>query len=110
MRCSQLWRKFSKRASKVPRIGNADTFAYYLEAKYKITPQLFGALRWNEQLFGTVRDGTERTHWGGDTWRVDAAIGYRFTDYLQGKIQYSYTGTEFEKSNNLVALQLTLKF
>ena len=25
----------------------ADTFAYFLEAKYKFMPQLFGALRWN---------------------------------------------------------------
>jgi hypothetical protein len=106
----QLWAEFFETRFEVPRIGNADTFAYYLEARYKITPQLFGALRWNQQLFGTVRDGTERTQWGGDTWRVDAAAGYRFTNYLQAKVQYSFTGTEFERGNNLVALQLTLKF
>ena len=106
----QLWAEFFETRFEVPRIGNADTFAYYLEAKYKITPQLFGALRWNQQVFDTVRDETERTQWGPDTWRVDAALGYRFTNYLQGKIQYSYTGTEFEKGNNLVAIQLTLKF
>jgi hypothetical protein len=106
----QLWAEFFETRFEVPRIGNADTFAYYLEARYKITPQLFAALRWNQQLFGTVRDGTERTQWGGDTWRVDAAVGYRFTNYLQAKVQYSFTGTEFEPGNNLVALQLTLKF
>ena len=32
-------------------MGNADTFAYYLEGKYKFTPQFFAALRWNQQLF-----------------------------------------------------------
>jgi hypothetical protein len=106
----QLWAEFFETRFEIPRIGNADTFAYYLEAKYKITPQLFGALRWNQQLFATVRDGTDRTQWGGDTWRVDAAAGYRFTNYLQGKVQYSFTGTEFESGNNLVAIQLTLKF
>jgi hypothetical protein len=106
----QFWAEFFETRFEVPRMGNADTFAYYLEARYKITPQLFGALRWNQQLFGTVRDGTERTQWGGDTWRVDAAVGYRFTNYLQAKVQYSFTGTEFERGNNLVALQLTLKF
>ena len=52
----QLWAEFYEARFEVPRIGNADTFSYYFEAKYKITPQLFGALRWNQQLFGTIRD------------------------------------------------------
>lgn len=107
----QLWAEFFETRFEVPRIGNADTFAYYLEAKYKITPQLFGALRWNQQLFGTVREGRgERGQWGPNTWRVDAAVGYRFTNYLQTKIQYSFTEGDYQKGNNLVALQLTLKF
>src|SRR5204862_2770898 len=41
----QLWAEFYETRFEVPRIGNADTFAYYLEAKYKFTPQLFGAVR-----------------------------------------------------------------
>ena len=87
----QLWAEFYEARFEVPRIGNADTFAYYLEAKYKITPQLFGALRWNQQLFGTIRDEDGRAKWGNDIWRIDAALGYRFTDYLQGKLQYSFS-------------------
>jgi hypothetical protein len=38
----QLWAEFYEARFEV-RIGNADTFSYYLEAKYKITSQLFGA-------------------------------------------------------------------
>ncbi len=95
----------------MPRIGNADTFSYYFETKYKITPQFFGALRWNQQLFGTIRDEESRTKWGNDIWRIDAAIGYRFTDYLQGKIQYSFGHQEtVHGGENLVAAQVTLKF
>jgi hypothetical protein len=60
-------------------------------AKYKITPQLFGALRWNQQLFGTIGDEESRTKWGNDARRIDAALGYRFTDYLQGTVQYSFS-------------------
>ena len=107
----QLWAEFYEARFEVPRIGNADSFAYYLEAKYKITPQLFAALRWNQQLFGTVRgeEGT-RWQWGADTGRVDAALGYRFTNYLQTKIQYSFTDGDHQKGNNLFAIQLTLKF
>jgi hypothetical protein len=108
----QVWAEFFEARFQVPRIGNADTFAYYLEAKYKITPQLFGALRWNQQLFGNVRNGEERTQWGNDIWRVDAALGYRFTSYLQAKIQYSFTHQDAhtQVGEQLVAGQLTFKF
>jgi hypothetical protein len=107
----QLWAEFYEARFEVPRIGNADTFAYYFEAKYKITPQLFGALRWNQQLFGTIRDESERATWGNDIWRIDAAIGYRFTDHLQGKLQYSFSHQDSpQEGENLAAAQLTLRF
>ncbi len=97
----------------VPQIGNADSIAYYVEAKYKITPQLFGALRWNQQLFGTIHDGEGRSlPWDYDVSRVDAALGYRFTNYLQIKLQYSFSHRhdELQEGEQLVAVQLTLKF
>jgi hypothetical protein len=107
----QLWAEFFETRFEVPRIGNADTLAYYLEAKYKITPQLFGALRWNQQLFDTIRDEDERTRWGNDIWRIDAALGYRFTDYLQGKLQYSFSHqNSAQEGKHLIAAQLTVKF
>jgi hypothetical protein len=108
----QIWAEFYEARFEVPSIGNADTFAYYLEAKYKITPQLFGALRWNQQIFGTIRAEDDRARWGSDVWRVDAALGYRFTNYLQAKLQYSYTchDAALQVGEQLVAVQLTLKF
>ena len=103
--------EFYEARFEVPLIGNADTFAYYLEAKYKFTPQFFGALRWNQQLFGTVRDEDHRSQWGNDIWRIDAALGYRFTDYLQAKLQYSFSREEtLRNGENLIATQITLKF
>ena len=107
----QLWAEFYEARFEVPRIGNADTFSYYLEAKYKITPQLFGALRWNQQLFGTIRNEDHRTKWGNDIWRIDAALGYRFTDYLQAKVQYSLSQqNSAQEGEHLVAAQLTVKY
>jgi len=108
----QVWAEFYETRFEVPNVGQADTFAYYLEAKYKITPQLFAALRWNEQLYGTVPDEGENVQWGNDVWRVDAAVGYRFTNYLQGKVQYSFTHTDarVQVGEQLVAAQLTIKF
>jgi hypothetical protein len=39
------------------RVGDADSVAYGVEAKYKFTPKFFGALRWNQQFFAAVPDG-----------------------------------------------------
>jgi hypothetical protein len=109
----QLWAEFYEVRFQVPRIGNADTFAYYLEGKYKFTPQLFGAVRWNQQLFSTVADGLGGSaRWGHDLWRIDTSLGYRFNAHTQLKLQYSFQD-ENSDSRDLVhtlAAQLTLRF
>jgi len=109
----QAWAEFFETRFDVPRVGNADTFAYYFEAKYKFTPQLFGALRWNEQLFSTIPiTNTETDQWGNDIWRIDAAIGYRWTEQIQTKLQYSFTDQNLPQSHeeHLVAGQITVKY
>ena len=42
--------------------------------------------------------------------RVDAAVAYRFTNYLQGKVQYSFTHDEakIQVGEQLIAAQLTI--
>ena len=109
----QLWSEVFCSRFEVPNVGDADTLAYYIEAKYKITTQLFAALRWNQQFFGDVPDGAGgQTAWDRDAWRVDAALGCRFTRHLQGKLQYSYTHQKgpLQQGAQLVAAQVTLKF
>ncbi|MEA2626549.1 MAG: hypothetical protein QOD06_2594 [Candidatus Binatota bacterium] len=109
----QLWSELLLARFDVPAVGDADTAAYYFEGRYKLTPEIFGALRWNQQLFGTVDDGAggERA-WDRDVWRADAAVGYRPDRHLQGKVQYSYQQQHgpFEQGEQLLALQLTLSF
>jgi hypothetical protein len=109
----QVWGEVFLTRFQVPNVGNADTLAYYLEAKYKLTPRLFGAGRWNQQLYRTVPDGLgNRQTWGHNLWRIDGALGYRFSRHLQGKLQYSYSHQQasWQKGEQLVAAQLTLKF
>lgn len=85
----QIWAEFHEARFEVPLVGNADVFGYFLEAKYKFTPQFFGAVRWNQQLYGDVPDGTGReVPWGHEAWRIDAAASYRFTPHTQLKLQY----------------------
>ncbi len=109
----QLWAEIFETRFQVPRIGNADTLAYFVEGKYKLAPQLFAALRWNQQFFGTIRDGQGgHIPWGRDIRRLDAALGYRFTAHLQAKFQYSIqheNGARHDLGHTLAG-QLTLRF
>jgi hypothetical protein len=109
----QVWAEVFENRFEVPGVGDADTTAYYVEAKYKVTPQLFVALRWNEQLFASIPDGAGgRSLWGGDVWRADGAVGYRFTPQAELKLQYSaqYEKFELHGVTSLLAAQFVLKF
>ena len=109
----QVWAEFYEARFEVPRVGNADTFAYYIEAKYKFTPQFFGAIRWNQQLFSTINDGYgHNVHWSEDLGRIDVAVTYRFTPHAQLKLQYDFQheSTGPGDNNHLFAAQFTVRF
>jgi hypothetical protein len=109
----QLWAEFYEARFQVPGVGNADTFAYYIEAKYKFTPQLFGALRWNQQIFDKIDNGLGgRSRWANDLSRLDVAVGYRLTPYTQLKLQYGFQQetTGSHDANHLFAAQFTARF
>jgi hypothetical protein len=109
----QVWAEFYEARFEVPRVGNADTFAYYIEAKYKFTPQLFGAIRWNQQLFSTISDGFgHNVNWSPDLGRIDIAAAYRFTPHMQLKLQYDFQHetTSPGEDNHLFAAQFTIRF
>src|ERR1700757_1715584 len=109
----QVWAEFYEARFEVPHVGNADTFAYYIEAKYKFTSQFFGAVRWNQQLFGTISDGYgHNVQWSPDLGRIDIAATYRFAPHVQVKLQYDYqhqTTGELE-DDHLFAAQFTIRF
>lgn len=109
----QIWVEFFETRFEVPTVGHADTFAYYVEAKYKFTPEIFGALRWNQQVYGDIQDDAGNlTPWGQDLWRVDAAIGVRPSAHTQLKLQYSleHRNDAAREYGHLVAGQFTLRF
>lgn len=108
----QVWAEVFASRFEIPLVGDADTLAYYVETKYKFTPQLFGAVRWNQQVFDTIPDRGRQTAWGHEIWRVDVAPGYRFTPHTQLKLQYSLQrgdarDREFTRT---LAAQYTLRF
>jgi hypothetical protein len=109
----QLWAEAFEGRFEVPRLGDADIFAYYIEAKYKIAPQLFAALRWNQEFFFSGSDPTgQPIATPDDVSRVDIALGYRFGAHTQLKLQYSIARGDFT-SNNLqgtFAAQFSVRF
>lgn len=109
----QIWAEFYEARFEVPRVGDADTFAYYLEAKYKFTPQLFGAVRWNQQIFATIDNGIGSSiRWDQNLAKIDIAAGYRFTSHTQLKMQYSFQHetTGPGDDNHILAAQFTVRF
>jgi len=109
----QLWAELYEARFAIPSVGQADTVAYYFEAKYKFTPQFFGAVRWNQQVFGTIADNTGASvRWGRNVWRVDLGPGYRFTPHTQFKLQYSlqHESGSTRDYTHLIAGQFVVRF
>ncbi|MFL6521311.1 MAG: hypothetical protein ACJ8NS_13900 [Chthoniobacterales bacterium] len=110
----QVWAEFFEARFEVPGFSDADTVAYYLEVKYKFTPQFFAAVRWNQQFFDDVTNDVAGTTapWGRDLWRADLAAGYRFTAHTQLKVQYSFQRDNYGQSDltHMVAAQFTVRF
>jgi hypothetical protein len=109
----QVWAEVFGTRFEIPRIGDADALAYYVEVKYKFTPQLFGAVRWNEQLHLKMPNGAGRqVRWGANVRRLDVGPAYRFTPHMQLKLQYSLQHDEVSARafSHLVAAQFVMKF
>lgn len=110
----QFWAEVFLTRFQVPNVGDADLLAYYFEAKYQLTPNLFAAARWNQELYANINNGAGGEEpWGNDMYRIDLALGYRFTRHLQSKLQYSFgyrPGAALQQGEQLVAAQVTLKF
>lgn len=109
----QLWAEAYVARFAIPSVGDVHTFGYYVEAKYKFAPQLFGAVRWNQQTFSRVTTAdARRVPWGRDVWRIDFAITQRLSAHTQVKIQYSpqHESPAPQRLTHAFAAQLTTRF
>lgn len=109
----ELWSELIFTRFEVPGVGDADLASFYVEGRYKLTARLYAALRWNQQWFDEVADGRGgSSSWDRDLYRVDLALGCKFTRSLHGKVQYSYGHEPDQNANgsHLLATQLTWSF
>ena len=109
----QLWAEFHEVRFELPRLGDADAFGYFLEAKYKFFPQLFAAVRWNQMFFDDINNGVGgRNPWAHDISRLELAVTYRFTEHMHLKLEY-YVEDETRAERNPAhdfAAQFTVRF
>lgn len=109
----QIWAEGFASRFTIPRVGDADVFSYYVEAKYKFGPRLSWAWRWNQQSHGDILDRSGApVRWGRDLWRVDVAPCWRFTPHTQFKVQYSYQRGDYDRGpeQHIGAAQFTVRF
>jgi hypothetical protein len=108
----QVWAELFEAQFDFPQMGTARTVAGYVELRYKVTPRLAGAIRWNQQAFSTLHVSGVATQWGTDLARADFAATYRCTLQSQLKAQVS-AGRKSEGQDHTVvtyALQYVLRF
>lgn len=108
----QFWAEVTAARFAIPGVADADTLAWYVETKYKFTPQLSAAVRWNEQVFSSVSDRGAAVSWGRAVRRLDLAPAYRFTPHTQAKLQYSCQQSDLAGRGHAhsLATQLTVRF
>lgn len=109
----ELWSEVIYSRFEVPNAGDQpEAWSYYIEGRYKLTPNVFAALRWNQQFFRDLDTPAGAVNWDNDIYRVDAALTWRAARHLQFKLQYSYTRQDagIQNGENLVAGQMTLRF
>jgi hypothetical protein len=104
----QLWSEFVFSTFDVPRIGDVNAYSGFVEARFKVVPQIWVGARWNQSWFETVHGAT----WNRDMRRLDAAVGYRFSAHLEAKAQYSWSDEAGKTINgeHLYAAQFVVWF
>jgi hypothetical protein len=85
----QLWSELVDVEYDVPNVGNVSGVSGFVEGRYKTTPQTWLAVRWNQSWFDDV-PGTG-VSWNRDMRRLDLAVGYRYSQHLEAKTQYSWS-------------------
>jgi hypothetical protein len=109
----QVWAEIIAARFTIPQVAKPRVLSWYLETKYKFAPQFSGSIRFGQQLYSRIADGTGRQlRWGRNAWSLDIAPIYRLTAHLQLKLQYSLQHEDDTSKawGHVIAAQTTLRF
>lgn len=90
--------------------GNLDAFAYYLEGRWKLNSRFFVAARWAQEWnddFSPAGANAIRAY-TREIWQATAAVGFKVTENILMKTEYSYTGAD--ANANTVAVGIGLRY
>jgi opacity protein-like surface antigen len=90
--------------------GDLDALGYYVEGRWKVNSTLFVAARWAQEWsddFAPAGPGRIRGY-TREIWRATAAAGFRLTENVLVKTEYSYNGADAKE--NAFAVGIGLKF
>lgn len=109
----QFWGEALAARFAVPGLGDADTLAYALETKVRVSPRWAVFARWSQQVFVPIglADGGE-ARWGRDAWRLEAGPALRLAANAQLKAQVGVLHEQpaAESLNPSAAVQLSVRF
>lgn len=90
--------------------GDLDAFAYYLEGRWKVNSRLFLAARWAQQWNDDFSlDAARRVQpYTREVWRATAAAGFRVSENILVKTEFSHNGGDAKE--NTFAVGIGLRF
>ena len=108
----QVWAELFEARFAIPHVGAARCIAGYVEARYQFTPQFFGAVRFNRQVFSPLDYYGETIRWGVDMSRIEIATTCRLTAFSQLKLQLTLKepSTSAQSRSLTSAVQFALRF
>ncbi|MEO0794768.1 MAG: hypothetical protein AAFX93_06385 [Verrucomicrobiota bacterium] len=109
----QVWGEFLFSQFDIPNVSDpAQIFSYYIETKYKVTPQFYTALRFGHQFYNEIDTILGSQNWENDQIRAEVALGYKFDRHSLFKVQYQFQHqfTSFQDGENQIAAQFVIKF
>lgn len=109
----QIWGEWALARYDLPMMQRLYSHAYFIEARYRLTPRFSAAVRWNQQFFSTIHQyAVPVGKWGLETERIDISATYRLSAYT--KIQAEMSGYSRSPSTNreqlVFATRVTLRF
>lgn len=109
----QIWAEYAISTFSYPGLdSDLDTHVWFIEARYKLTPRLFLAVRWNEQRYADFYyQDDNQGEWGADLERADLALTWRFNAHSQIQLEVDrYWGSEERTDGFVVSGRFTLRF
>ena len=86
--------------------GALDAFAYYIEGRWKVNSTVFLAARWAQEWNDDFSPaGTKAVRaYTRQVWRATAAAGFRITENILLKTEYSYNGADAKENTFAVGV------